>query len=258
MEKKIFAKNYLTEVILRVDFNNLISLTTEMIKDLHNALPFEKKEYKENTVKGYELKFGDESEPLKITQKGKSGTFTINDPPTPIKFIIDHEKFALTSSKYERFDSFYEYFKKGFETFLRIQRVTEFKRIGLRYVNVFSLGDEIIKEISGWKEFINSAYIPNYQDIKVEETEFTLRRNMTSFILGDGEMFVNIQLGIWNNSFPGKIVDKEFVLDIDCFIDNRILTDSEVLEVVKSMNKKAYFVFYSLTTPRLRSLMEAK
>lgn len=143
MEKKVFTKNYLTEVILRVDFNNPINLTTDMIKDLHNTLPFEKKEYKENTVKGYELNFGDQNEPLKITQKGKSGTFTINDLPNPIKLVIDHEKVALTASKYEKFDPFYECFKKGFETFQRIQRVTEFKRIGLRYVNIFSLGDEV-------------------------------------------------------------------------------------------------------------------
>ncbi len=255
MEKLIFPKNYLKEVILRADFNNPISLDSGMIKNIYNSLPFEKKEFKEDTVKGYELNIDKGNESFKIMQVGKSGTFTINDQPKPFKFIVDHEKFALTGSAYERFATFYGHFLKGFEVFQSIQKVTEFKRLGLRFINIISLNDELIKELSEWKEFINAVFVPNYLEVKIEETEFTLRRNINSFVMGDGEMFVNIQLGIWNNSYPGKIVDKEFILDIDCFIDNRILSDGDILEVTKRMDEKAYKIFHSLTTPRLRSLM---
>lgn len=258
MEKKIFPKNYLTEIILRADFNSPIILDSKTIKELHKLLPFKKKEYKEDTVKGYEIKIDKGNETFHITHVGKSGTFTINDQPIPTKITVDHEKFLVTSAKYERFTSFNEVFLKGFDTFQKIRKVVEFKRIGMRFINIISLGDKVVKEISEWKEFINPAFVPNYKLIKIEESEFQLRRNMNSFVFGDGEMFANVQIGIWNNSYPGKIVDREFVLDIDCFIDNRILSDSEIIEVVKGLNEKAYKIFYSLTTPRLKKMMEAK
>jgi len=257
MEKKIFPKNYLTDVVLQVDFNNPVTLTTEMIQGVHKALPFEKKEFKEQSIKILEFKIDKDNEAFNIHQVGKSGTYFINDNAEfPVKFIIDNSKFLLSVSKYSRFSSFFEIFLRGFDTFQNINRIPEFKRIGLRYINIFALDDEDIKTNADWKEFINPAFIPDYSNVKISETDLTLRRSMNRYYLGDGETFINVYMGIWNKSFPGMITDKEFILDMDCYVDNKILSESDITVIPKAMNEKAYKCFFSLLTDKLKSKLE--
>jgi uncharacterized protein (TIGR04255 family) len=256
VEKKVFPHNFLNEVILQVNFNNPVRLTSEMIRTFHESLPFKKKEYQERDIKGVEIKFEKDNESLNMTRIGKSGIFQINDYDHTVKFILDHEKFLFSTSKYEHFSLFFEDFKKGFQAFQGTNKVTEYKRLGLRYINIISLAEEEIKNISDWREFIKSAYIPDYPGVNILETELTLRRNMNRFVLGDGEVFMNINLGLWNNSFPGKITDREFVLDIDCYIDNKILSENDILEMTSGMNEKAFKCFISMTTERLQGRME--
>jgi len=258
MEKKIFPKNYLTEVVLQVDFNNPVRLTSEMIKGIHNALPFEKKEYKENSLKVYEIKVEKENESLNIRQVGKSGSFFAQELEQPVKFMVDNEKFLFSVSKYSRFSSFFDIFLKGFKALQTINHVSEFKRLGLRYINIFVFDDEEIKSILDWRKYFKPAYIPNYEEINIEKTGLSIRRSMNRLIFGDGESFINAYFGVWNKSFPGMIVDKEFILDMDCYVDNKILSEDDVFEMPKMMSEKAYKCFYSIITDRLEEKLEEK
>jgi uncharacterized protein (TIGR04255 family) len=258
MEKKIFPRNLLKSVVLQVSFNNPITVTGETVKKLFDSLPYEKKEYKEETVKKYEFKVDKGNESLNISQLGKSGIYLVHDFDYENKFILDPEKFTLSVSKYERFKSFFENFLKGFDALQTVNKVVEYKRIGLRYINVFSLEDEDIKGIADWKEFINPAFIPNYASINVQETELSLRRNMNRFYFGDGDAFINVYLGLWNNGFPGKITEKEFILDLDCYVDNKIMNDKDIQEIPLALNEKAYKCFVSLITNKLQERLESK
>lgn len=258
MEKKIFSRNLLSEVVLQVHFSNPISVDGDTLKKLNDSLPYEKKEYKEGTVKRIEFRLDKGNENLSISQIGKSGTFSIHDFDYENKFILEPETFLLTVSKYERFSSFFEIFRKGFEAFQIVNKVTEYKRIGLRYINTFTLEDEDIKSMADWKEFINPVFIPDYSKVAILETELSLRRNMNRFYFGDGESFINAYLGLWNKSFPGKMTEKEFVLDMDSYVDNKIMSEKDVLDVPPILNEKAYKCFRSLIAPKLEERLDRK
>jgi len=253
MVKKVYKKNFITRALLRIDFNNTINLTSDILKKFKEKLSFEDLEFKEKTVKSLELKVDKKEKSFSVINIGKSGTYKFNKGSDIFK--LDHEKFLLTVNKYEKFSSFYEKFKTGFLVLQQLIKVNEFKRIILRYVNTISLDE--IKELSDWKKFIKPVIVPD-AIIKIENSKFSLRRIMNLFVLGDGEFFVNIHSGIWNNNYPSKITDTDCILSIDCYIDNVTLASEDILSKPWEMKKIASKYFDFFITSKLKLILEEK
>ncbi|GAH10175.1 unnamed protein product, partial [marine sediment metagenome] len=115
-----------------------------------------------------------------------------------------------------------------------------------------------VKELSDWKKFIKPDIVPDYATIKIENSKFSLRRNMNLFVFGDGEFFVNIHSGIWNKNYPSKITDKECILNIECYIDNVVLESEDILSKPRKMDKIAFKYFEFLITSKLKVILEEK
>jgi len=254
MAKKVYKRNFITRALLRIDFNNTVNLTSDILKKFKEKLAFTDLEFKEGTVKRLELKVDKEDQSFSVMNIGKSGTYKFDKGSA--KFTLDHEKFLLLVNKYERFSSFYEKFKTGFSVMQDLIKINEFKRIGLRYINTISLDE--VKELSDWKKFIKPDIVPNYAKIKIGNSKFSLRRNMNRFVFGDGEFFVNIHSGIWNKNYPSKLTNKECILDIDCYVDNVILESEDILSKPREMDKIAFKYFEFLITSKLRVILEEK
>lgn len=259
MAKKAYKKNFITLAYLRIDFNNTINLTSDILKKFKERLcfkylEFKDLEFKEGTIKKLELKVDKEDQSFSVMNIGKKGTYKFDKGSA--KFTLDHEKFLLLANKYERFSSFYEKFKTGFSVMQQVIKINEFKRIGLRYINTIDLDE--IKELSDWKKFIKPDIVPNYAKIKIGNSKFSLRRNMNRFLFGDGEFFVNIHSGIWNKNYPSKLTDKGYILSIDCYIDNVILESEDILSKPGEMNEIASKYFDFLITSKLKLIMEEK
>jgi len=254
MEEKVYQRNFISEVILRVDFNKSIALTSENLRTFKDALKYEV-EYKEESVTKYEMKFEKDNQSFNIVNIGKLGSYLLKSHNA--KFIFDHEKFLLTTNKYVRFSAFYDLFKTGVLIMQGVIDINEFKRIGLRYINTIELDE--LKALSDWREFINADFIPDYSKIRIDASNFSLRRNMNTFIFKDGEYAVNVNLGLWNREFPSIISnDKSVILDIDCYIDNVLLNKEDILSKPDNMNKVALLYFESLITDKLRKIMGAR
>lgn len=254
MAKKVYKKNFITTVSLTIEFNNNINLSSYILKKFKERLSFKDLEFKVGTLKKLELKVDKEDQSFSVINIGKSGTYKFNKGSNIFK--LDHEKFLLIVNKYERFSSFYETFKTGFLVLQQVIKVNEFKRINLRYINNISLDE--IKEFSDWKKFIKPYIVPNYAKIKIENSKFSLRRNMNLFVFGDGEFFVNINSGIWNKNYPSKITDTDCILGIDCYIDNVTLESEDILSKPREMNKIAFKYFEFLVTSKLKVILEEK
>jgi len=254
MEEKVYTRNFISEVILRVDFNKSIALTSDNLRAFKDALK-DDIEYKEESVTKYEMKFEKDNQSFNIVNIGKLGSYLLKEHGA--KFIFDHEKFLLTANKYLRFSAFCDLFKKGVSNMQGVIDINEFKRIGLRYINTIEI--EEIKALSDWREFINANYIPDYSKIRIDDSNFTLRRNMNAFIFRNGQYAVNLNLGIWNREFPSIISnDKALILDIDCYVDNVLLNKEDILSKPAEMNRVALLYFELLISDKLRTIMRTK
>lgn len=223
----MYKTNFIKEVILRIDYNTPISdLQSDALKRLRSMSIFQGSEFNEEIIKGIELKFEQEEQSFRMSTIGMRGTYSLDDGIHI--FRIDNQAFSLTASKYTGFDSLFSIFRSGFNAFQEVFAVEEYKRIGLRFINRIEIDQ--LAGITSWKKYINPYLIPNYKHITLPENGFTLRRNINDIFLGNGEHFLRYRIGIWNKDFPSKIIDKEFIVDIDCYIDNLIMTVEDVLK----------------------------
>jgi len=248
----MYKQNFIKEVVLEIKFNSPITdLKSTALMRFKNGLKFKDVEFKEETIRRFELDVKDGSQSFDISTVGKKATFHFNRGIN--KFVLDNGGFLLAVNKYENFKKFFDMFKLGFIVLKQNFAIKEFKRVGLRYINRIHIDE--IKKISDWSKFINSSFIPNYKRTIINDTNLTTRRNINTFVFGDGEYFVNINAGIWNNNFPSKIIDKKFIIDIDCYIDNLILSDKDIQHRPKKMNFITFNCFESLVTSKFKEIL---
>ena len=254
MSDPIYKKNFVSEAVLRVDFAKVQSINSDTLKALHSNLKREDAEFKEQTVTEYKLQIEKDNQQLKIANVGKLGTYDLVKDRA--KYIFDHEKFLLTTGQYVRFSTFYELFKTGYGLMNDLTKAEEYKRIGLRYINIINL-DDISGEVR-WRDYINQKYIADYSDLQGDFPNATLRRNMGLYVMKEGDYLINLQVGIWNKNYPGIVTDKEFIVDIDCFIDNVTLDSNDVISYPPKMNIMACRYFETVITDNLRTLMKGE
>ena len=73
----------------------------------------------------------------------------------------------------------------------------------------------------------------------------------------EGEYSLRFQYGIPNSLYPGKILRKEFVLDIDGYT-NDALNQKEVMDKIKVLNERITSLFEKCIGNKLRNIMETE
>lgn len=249
----MYKRNFITEVILRVDFETpLTKLTSDQLKQLRSLDILQQSEFKEEEVKELELKFEPEEQSFRLSTIGRRGKYSLKNGIGT--FILDNKAFLLEANKYERFDAFFNTFKRGYRALQDVLDIKQFKRIGLRFINRIEVDE--LDSITAWTMYINPDLIADYAKIAPTEGDFSLRRNMNDMFLSDGEYLVHYRIGIWNKDFPSKITNKEFIVDIDCHIDNVVLESEDILNRPPLMSQITFDTFNFIVTDELIKLLE--
>ena len=247
----VYKKNFISEALLRIDFQTPIDLTSDVIKKYKTDLGIADVELKERSVQQVQMKFEKDNKHVDWINVGTSGQYIFNEGKS--FFELDPQHFLLLTNRYEHFPGFIEIFRLGYVKFQALVAVKEFKRIGLRFLNKIKIKEGM--ELNEWQKYINHDFIPNYSSTNSPLDKFSLRRNRNLFVYGDGEYLINIHTGIWNNNYPGIISDQEFILDIDCYVDNIILSDNDILKKPHEMSDLTFKYFELIASDDLKALM---
>ncbi len=237
-----YKKNFLTNVIARVDFNPILSIKSTEPVDFQDAIRsnFPRLE----RVDGVELSIG------------PTGA-TSNQAPTVWKFISKDNKrsvslcfnyLALEFTSYSDSKELFAQLEPVFDVFNRVYKPDIIKRIGLRYINQISLSGNPFE----WTGYINPtlysflSFMPKPQD--------SVYRAMTQMHIKVDDALVIFQHGIFNTQYPNSITKKEFVLDFDCINSDERDVDS-TLPCLKRFNKYIEDLFESSIGDSLRTEM---
>lgn len=252
----MYTKNYLSEVILRIDFvEQKKEFNIEYFKILKDKLKeqYPDIELETRSIKTLEFNITDkESNTTDIKTVGYLGIIKFNQNMDKIE--LDSNHFSLSTSNYTKFIEFAKPFEYGLKTIQLSHEIPNIKRVGLRFVNKFI--DEGIKEISDWSEYIHSSFLPKYGITKQPfvESNYTLRRNLNDFFFSDGDLTLHLKLGIWNPEFPSIITENELIVDIDCY-SSIISTESIVLKKIYDMDHAAYKLFDNIITDKMKEFL---
>ena len=252
-----YKNNYLTEVIFRINFSNILKLSgsnkdaaEEFRKAIFDGFPNVQFRFNNNVNVTIDVKSGKSQS---LMEEGDLTWIFSNE--TNKKEVELNAKFLILHYKKEAYLGFKEFLEdvtKILES-LRYYMPYKLNFMGLRYIN--QINEDFITE-DNISEYINPSLTDNVI-FELDECE-KFSQIVTRLDLIKDYYNLTFQYGFFNPRFPDPTFKKDFILDYDCKITDMELVKSEndVLSEIKKMNKFIYEKFEYSTTDKLRELME--
>lgn len=243
----IYKKNYLTNVIARIDF-------VSPLTDLNSGLPSEisktalinfpiaepqKVLRKELQIAPKELKQR-EKEYMQWTFHGKDREKKLEISPTAI--LVEY-------TGYVSYEKMRDQFIEVLQAFFSIYKDVVCSRIGLRYINNIALENE--SDPLDWEDLLNEkllsalAFYPDNQ---------FLARSFHNLELNFGEYNLRYQFGIINPDYPAVIKQKSFILDMDAYYRGN-LDHNNIGENLDEYHDRIQEIFEMSITPKMKELL---
>ena len=252
-----YKNNYLTEVIFRINFSNILKLSgsnkdaaEEFRKAIFDEFPNVQFRFNNNVNVTIDVKSGKSQS---LMEEGDLTWIFSNE--TNKKEVELNAKFLILHYKKEAYLGFKEFLEdvtKILES-LRYYMPYKLNFMGLRYIN--QINEDFITE-DNISEYINPSLTDNVI-FELDECE-KFSQIVTRLDLIKDYYNLTFQYGFFNPRFPDPTFKKDFILDYDCKITDMELvkTENDVLSEIKKMNKFIYEKFEYSTTDKLRELME--
>lgn len=242
-----YKKPFLKEVICRLDFGARVErflkslpqkLATAALREFPISEP-QKAQTQEFMVSatGFQTK---SEETIQWTYHGKNREKTL---------VISPEAMIVTNRKYKDFEAFHNDVDNVVDSLFDAEKELSVARLGLRYVNVIELdnGDPLT-----WAEYVNEQMLGI---IDTHKDQGALSRVFHIVEFNYDTVHVKFQFGMPNPDYPALIKRKQFVLDIDAYVQGA-LTQQDVEESIEVAHEKIQELFESSITDRTRDLMQ--
>ncbi len=201
-----YPKNFITQVIARVDFQPILKLKNEEPYEFQEALREEFPRFEKKESIDIDLPMKPEEGFPSFPEKIPTWRF-INKDQTD-KISLNYKVIIFSSNKYTNFESFFPKVELMFESFDKIYHPGIINRIGLRFINEIKLKGNPLD----WGGYINK----NLYSIINAFPELSISRAMSQLHINREDHKIIFQFGIYNSEYPNTISQKEFILDYDC------------------------------------------
>jgi uncharacterized protein (TIGR04255 family) len=255
MKDICYNKNYLNEVVAKVDFTKPLSLLTEhslnselvdVIRKRYSIFEPQKEIrksllFKVNGDVGGEVGGVSENstEINKFVFHGENREKTITITP---------ESIFVTLKKYESYSDFKLDIIDPIEKVLTTERNVQINRTGLRFVNIFG---DLIEKYQDLDKYFSPMISSPFSSL-VDGSNCTRNILITEYLLD--EIKIRVQSGIFNRDYPTKIKNKEFVIDIDAYIDiPHVVSDTK--DFFDKLHKTIQEKFEAYITKDLREVL---
>lgn len=247
-EKKKYRKNFVTNVVCRLDFRPIPEINKPFLEDFRQVIKGDFPKIEEQQLMGFEAKF-EKGKGVEHTQMPEKPVFHYKDANEENIIILSDNHLAVESRNYINFREFRRIIELALETFLGFMHDADFTRLGLRYINqiVLNKGNPFI-----WHKYIDSSFVSVID--RFFERSPNIARMMSNVILNYNDYKINFNYGMHNSEFPAKISRKEFILDFDYYTE--YVKQDQIMPLLKKFNKESAIMFEKCIKDGLRNHME--
>jgi len=248
-----YKKDYLSQVIIRVDFsNNIDSIKNNINEELNKLIlkyfqvPEPRKllgqsfQFQVSNKKEVKSDF-DESMEWKYFNRNRTKYLLLNLNSMLIDYKV-HEDHKLVIKE------FFEILKKLFDLYSDIQ----VRRFGLRYINNIDLDIKEIKELS---KYINKDLLSIFNFYENKEL---ISRVINHIEFNFDNLKLRFQSGMRNPDYPAIIRRNIFVLDYDCYYEGLLSNVNEIEQKAIETHGKIKEFFSKSITKQLKDKMNEK
>jgi uncharacterized protein (TIGR04255 family) len=246
-----YKKNYLTEVIFRIDFDKPVDSSKKLADDFFNSI--------ESVFPKHAILHGVELRGEIISKKDGSNTVSQSQQKvTNYRFWDENKSKSLVLEPLKDINLVVKDYINSTElkniinlvvdSMIKVYGDIKIKRTGLRYIN-----DIRIQEGNpfDWSPFINRYLISNMNFLGEDDK---LSRSMGIIELIREDHKVLFQFGMYNPEYPNSIAKKVFVLDYDCYTTDD-LNASEIKDRINILQKDEEKLFERSIEDGLRQIM---
>ncbi len=245
-----YKRNYLTQVIVRLDFLSPLSLVQESlpkkIAEVSSRF-FPIPEPKD--VLRLELQMPPDSKDMR-GKEINTKEWNFFDKNREKRLVITPEFMFVEFLSYNSYKDLSEHFfaisNCLFETFSEMQ----VKRFGLRYINNIEMSGS---NVFNWSTYLNRNLLCIF-NILSDNSRVT--RAFHNFEQNIGDFVLRFQYGMSNPDYPALIKRKIFVLDYDAYTSS-LLTKEEIIQTLPLLHDEIENLFEKSITDNLRKKMNA-
>lgn len=247
-----YRQNFLTNVILRLDFPQLNVLLREDKPEFSGDISerFPEVNSQQLSSMQFSMALGGSSG---ISQQALGFKWEHRNERDGKKIVVLAPTFLsmeYTPGPYDHFPEFQDNLNAIFEAFSDRYDVEQFTRLGLRYINEITIPDGNPLD---WDDLINERLITSVMAGRTDN--FDLTRSMHQYSAKNDDVSVGFIYGIKNPEYPNAVARREFVLDCDCYISG-VVESGEVLGRVTELNAICAEMFENSIENGLREKME--
>lgn len=246
-----YKKNFLTNVILRLDFGDIEALMRDhdlqFSKDVAELYPIVSK----NKIDITSFSFSPENDSIQRKSGGwRWGHQNDKDGKKAVYLLPNAIIFEYKEGQYKHFPAFYKDMGYVYEKFQNNYNINEFTRLGLRYVN-----EIVVPGIDplNWDGYIKSNLSAAIRAGLSSNSKLVRSMHQLHFLKED--IITIFNYGIHNKDYPNPVSRPAIILDYDCYIVGKI-TNDEVFKKIEELNVFASDLFESSIDDNLRVIME--
>jgi len=248
-----YRKDFLTKVIVRLDFQSVEKLSGEERPQFSHEISGRYPDVLGKQKNQFRFSMSSDGPDMSHQAQGWTWEHKNNEVGERVVEISQtHLSMEYRKSAFDNFDVFNQDFEYIYANFQRLYDVKEFNRLGLRYINEINLteGNPLV-----WDNLINDGLIVGTK--AGLQDEMNLVRSMHQLQAIRDEVTILFNYGIFNPDFPNAVARKNFILDIDCFFSGS-MDNGEVHGRMQNANRVAEDIFESSIEDGLRKIMEVK
>jgi uncharacterized protein (TIGR04255 family) len=228
---KKYVTNFLTNVIVRVDFpNNLLvedRLPPEVTKTILKSFPLSEPK----KILGKEFKITSEKDIKLDTNEFKRVEWHFFGKNREKTLVLAPETLFISYNEYSSFEvmksEFMDVISKIFECFQDVQ----INRIGLRYINEIEVNKPVPID---WALYVDEKLLSIFD---ICEDRSKLARGFSNLVLNFGDMMLSFNYGMHNPDMPAPIKKEIFILDYDAYYMGFIEQNELEKNLIKFHNK---------------------
>jgi len=244
--QETYKKNFLSNVSTIINFADTIEVTPKTLNAIFDNLADEFKPPKKMQEYGLNVA-GDAGGHLATNQSVEYIYRISRDDDYYVE--VAKNRLVFVTQKYSNYQAFELFYKPILNSFIDKYEIKTVNRVGLRYINNITLSDSNVFE---WFDYLDPSLI---QSIKFVNNKDTIRRAMHNlFIAHDEDTLLNFNYGLFNKSFPSKMLEKNFILDYECFTPYGIAS-KEIIQTLNSYNDILTAIFEASIRDKLREEM---
>lgn len=250
LERK-YSHNFLSKVIVRIDFATPITLTTGLRKKVNSKVKEDFPIYAEEAQVQLMAEFTvqkDKSLEQTARQSTPSKAWTWKNPNTDRRLWLSETELWVEHKKYESYDLLSKQFSTILKLVLMTERDLRSKRLGLRYIDTIDLDED---NPTDWEGYFHPSLLTGFT-IADDPTKIARAFNLLETVYDD--MQIRFQYGMMNPDYPQVMCRKQFILDHDAYT-TELLDKSQIFDVLDNLRKKAKICFEKVITDKLRAKM---